>query len=55
MAINYTNADKAKYMTGQYLKEIKLRFPQIGLTLFNNEIYSESLSLEESIFDGNVS
>ena len=53
MAINYTNADKAKYMTGQYLKEIKLRFPQIGLTLFNDEIYSESLSLEESIFDGN--
>ena len=53
MAINYTNTDKAKYMTGQYLKEIKLRFPQIGLTLFNDELYSESLSLEESIFDGN--
>ena len=53
MAINYSNSDKAKYMSGQYLKEIKLRFPQIGLTLFNDEIYSESLSLEESIFDGN--
>lgn len=53
MAINYSNSDKAKYMTGQYLKEIKLRFPEIGLTVLNDEIYSESLSLEESIFDGN--
>lgn len=53
MAINYSNSDKAKYMSGQYLKEIKLRFPQIGLTVLNDEIYSESLSLEESIFDGN--
>lgn len=53
MAVNYTDSDKAKYMTGQYLKEIKLHFPEINLTVLNNEIYSESLSLEESIFDGN--
>ena len=53
MAINYSDTDKAKYMTGQYLKEIKLYFPEIGLTVLNDDIYSESLSLEESIFDGN--
>lgn len=54
MAINYSNSDKSKYMTGQYLKEIRLRFPEIGLIVLNDEIYSESLSLEESIFDGNA-
>ena len=40
MAVNYTDSDKAKYMTGQYLKEIKLHFPEINLTVLNNEIYS---------------
>jgi hypothetical protein len=40
-------------MTGQYYKEIKLYFPQLSLTVLNNEIYGESLSLEEAIFDGN--
>ncbi len=40
MAINYSDTDKAKYMTGQYLKEIKLYFPEIGLTVLNDDIYS---------------
>lgn len=53
MALNYSDSDKEKYMTGQYLKEIKLYFPQLSLTVLNDEIYGESLSLEESIFDGN--
>ena len=53
MAVNYTDSDKAKFMTGQYLKEIKLYFPYKSLTILNDEIYAESLSLEESIFDGN--
>lgn len=53
MALNFSDSDKAKYMTGQYKKEIKLYFPQLSLTVLNDEIYSESLSLEEAIFDGN--
>lgn len=53
MALNYSDTDKEKYMTGQYLKEIKLYFPQLSLTVLNDEIYGESLSLEEAIFDGN--
>lgn len=54
MALPFSDTDKAKYMTGQYLKEIKLTFPQLNLTILNDEIYSESLSLEEAIFDGNA-
>lgn len=53
MALNFSDSDKAKYMTGQYKKEIKLYFPQLSLTVLNDEIYGESLSLEEAIFDGN--
>lgn len=53
MALNFSDADKEKYITGQYLKEIKLYFPQLNLTVLNDEIYEESLSLEEAIFDGN--
>lgn len=53
MALNYTDSDKAKFMTGQYLKEIKIYFPSLSLTILNDEIYTESLSLEESIFDEN--
>lgn len=53
MALNFSDSDKQKYMTGQYRKEIKLYFPQLSLTVLNGEIYGESLSLEEAIFDGN--
>ena len=53
MALNFSDSDKAKYMTGQYRKEIKLYFPQLSLTVLNGQIYGESLSLEEAIFDGN--
>ena len=54
MALNFSDSDKAKYMTGQYKKEIKLYFPQLSLTVLNDEIYGESLSLQEAIFDGNA-
>ena len=53
MALNFSDSDKAKYMTGQYRKEIRLYFPQLNLTVLNDQIYEESLSLEEAIFDGN--
>ena len=53
MALNFSDSDKQKYMTGQYRKEIKLYFPQLSLTVLNSQIYGESLSLEEAIFDGN--
>ena len=39
MALNFPDADKEKYITGQYLKEIKLYFPQLNLTVLNDEIY----------------
>ena len=54
MALNFSDSDKAKYMTGQYKKEIKLYFPQLSLTVLNDEIYEESFSLQEAIFDGNA-
>ena len=54
MALNFSDSDKAKYMTGQYKKEIKLYFPQLSLTVLNEEIYEESFSLQEAIFDGNA-
>lgn len=54
MALPFSESDKAKYMTGQYLKELAIVFPNLELVLFNEDIYSESLSLEESIFDGNA-
>ena len=53
MALNFSDTDKAKYMTGQYKKEIKLYFPELSLTVLNDNIYAESMTLEESIFDGN--
>ena len=53
MALNFSDADKVKYMTGQYLKEIRLYFPELSHSYLNSDIYAESLTLEESIFDGN--
>ena len=53
MALNFSDADKVKYMTGQYLKEIRLYFPELSHSYLNSDIYAESMTLEESIFDGN--
>ena len=53
MALAFSDSDKAKYMSGQYKKEIKLYFPELSLTVLNDNIYAESMTLEESIFDGN--
>ena len=53
MSLNFSEADKTKYMSGQYIKELKLYFPDLHLTILNDEIYEESMTLEESIFDGN--
>ena len=53
MALNYSDSDKAKYMSGQYKKGIRLYFPEISHAIFNQDIYAESMTLEEAIFDGN--
>lgn len=53
MSLNFSEADKTKYMSGQYVKELKIYFPDLHLTILNDEIYAESMTLEESIFDGN--
>ena len=54
MALNFSDSDKAKYMSGKYYKEIKLYFPELSLTVLNDEIYEESLELIEAIFEGNA-
>ena len=51
--INISAAEKAKWESGRYTKEIKLYFPSLNLTILNNEIYGESMVLKESLFDGN--
>ena len=51
--IQITDAEKRKWESGRYLKELKVYFPSINLTLDNDDIYSESMSLKESLFDGN--
>jgi len=53
MALNFSDADKSKYMTGQYKKQIFVWFPELSFGVNNSEIYAESMTLEESIFDGN--
>lgn len=53
MALNFSNTDKAKYKSGQYYKEIRLYFPELSHLYLNKDIYAESMTLEESIFDGN--
>lgn len=51
--IQITDAEKRKWESGQYQKELKVYFPSINLTLDNDDIYGESMSLKESLFDGN--
>lgn len=47
------DSEKAKWQSGQYHKELKLEFPAINLTILNDEIYGESMTLQEGLFDGN--
>lgn len=53
--INLPDSDKNKYMSGQYAKEVILSFPWLNLEIQNQDIYGETLTLEQSIFDGNDS
>ena len=45
--------EKTKWGSGQYLKELRIIFPDIQRVIYNDEIYGESMTLKESLFDGN--
>lgn len=51
--IPISDTEKQKWESGRYLKELKLYFPSINLTIQNDAIYGESMVLKESLFDGN--
>ena len=53
--IPISDAEKAKWESGRYTKALKLEFPKISLTINNSDIYAESMTLKESLFDGNDS
>lgn len=51
--IHIPDTEKHKWESGRYIKELKLDFPDINLTLYNDSIYGESMVLKEGLFDGN--
>lgn len=51
--IHISDTDKAKWDSGQTLKQLSLYFPTLNLTIGNNDIYGESMTLDEGLFDGN--
>lgn len=48
-----TESEKKKWNSGQYYKEIKVEFPEYEIEFGNEDIYAESLTLQEALFDGN--
>ena len=51
--IQISDAEKRKWESGRYLKQLKLEFPNINLILGEESVYGESMVLKESLFDGN--
>ena len=51
--INVSSADKAKWENGNEFKQIIVDFPQLNMTYGNDDVYEESLTLNEGVFDGN--
>lgn len=47
-----SNTTKNAYHSNSTHKELKLTFPDLNLTVPHKQIYSESMRLKESIFDG---
>lgn len=52
MIKNLTDEQKSYYYRGGYFKEYVFEFPEIGLTLTNDDIEQESVTIKESIIDG---
>lgn len=42
---------KDRFLLPQGQKEIKIEFPELGLTIFNENIYADTLNLKETILD----
>ena len=51
--IQITDAEKRKWESGRYKKTLMLTFPDLHLSILEAGIYGESISLKESLFDGN--
>ena len=51
--IHISDVDKQKWDNGNSYKSITIVFPNISLALDNNDIYGESMTLSEGLFDGN--
>lgn len=52
MIKHLTDEQKSYYYRGGYFKEYVFEFPEIGLTLTNDDIEQESVTIKESIIDG---
>lgn len=51
--ITITDAERKKWESGQYRKSLTISFPNINAEFPESLIYSESMVLKESLFDGN--
>lgn len=51
--IHISDVDKQKWDNGNSYKSITIVFPNISLALDNDDIYGESMTLSEGLFDGN--
>lgn len=51
--IHISDVDKQKWDNGNSYKSITIVFPNISLMLDNDDIYGESMTLSEGLFDGN--
>lgn len=51
--MDVTPETKEVYKKDESKKNIRIHFPELGINLTNEAIYKESMSLKESIFDGN--
>lgn len=51
--IQISDAEKAKWESGRYKKTLMISFPDMQLSIMEGGIYGESVTLKESLFDGN--
>jgi hypothetical protein len=51
--IHVSDADREKWYNGNSYKSITIIFPSLSISLDNDDIYGESMTLTEGLFDGN--
>lgn len=52
MVDHISEEEKIYFSDNQYIKEYEIEFPEIGMTLKNDDIRQESVTIQESIIDG---